>query len=921
MKNIYKVIIITGISCMLFGCISLTPTAPKEEVTQVPANDLLTLANEDNITGIKSLFKTETDIHAMDERGNTALHIAAINNNASLIQFLINEGANSTLTNFSGDTPLHCAIKNNANDAAKVLAAQGDNIFIENADGKNSLEQALTYGTVFLDSFITEHTATLKDKNENTVAHYIVKSNNLEGIEKAIQAQHPLSEKNLEGKTPLSLAYSQDNLKSIEIATKLLLNNVTPERGEYSFFEDAIKMRNPNFKFDEGQTPLHIATYLGKNNIVEYLIKNGANPNTKDSFGNTALHIATSEGQYEIARLLLQNGADVNSKDALGNTPLLLVNSEKNQLLMFKLLINNGAKINVATAFGDTVLHNTTLKGSNIEVLEYLIDNGAIIDERNKEGNTPLAQAVANRNLEHIRFYSQKGADIHATNIHSVSPLLNAFVYGIDVTKILITKQNITLRDSMGNTPLHIAIENNASIEEIEFLMDMGAEIDARNRDGESVLYFAVKKNNRLIGEKLLAQGADVFYAGNNNASPLLLALSSENDSQEWLLTSEVIKAQDSLGNTPLHIATEYNLNDAILNILEKGADPNIQNTNGESPIFIAVEKNNITAVEILLLNGAEKNLRNYLGNTILHTSIKANAKDAAYVALKNGFDVNAQNSSGKTALHIAAQENNIEMMNLLLEQNADIHCADIIGRTPLMDAIKMESIQTIQYLLANGASALISEMYGRNAFHEAVETKNLQIIEIIEKAGANPLGRDSYGTTPLSIAFKDGLALTKAVLADNLFLSDSDGNTPLHIAVTESVNSEILEYLLQEGYSANRRNSEGTTPLLLAVKKGDLEVTEMFLKEGADPFISNNSGQNAVSYAIENNTSILKTIAMIAGSKQDVAGDTILHYAARISDKETIDAIIKIGVDPKVKNVAGETAEDVAKRWGRNIQ
>ncbi len=920
MKKTYTLLLLLWVALCFTGCLTTKKPVVEEPITEVPTNELLNLVSQNNTAGVEALFKTDADINSVDDKGNTALHIAAKNNNSDLVQFLILQGAKTANINFGGDTALHIAIKNGATDVARILAPIGNNLFIEDATGTKAIEHALMNKTQFLDAIVNKNTTELKDEHGNTIVHYLVTADNIEGIEKAIQLNHTLSEKNLDNETPLALAYKQNTVKSIEIAALLILHNAAPERGEFSYFEDAIRMRNPNFRFDDGQTPLHLATYLGQSNIVEYLLQIGAKESAKDSYGNTPLHIAVSEGQLEIAKILLSHGADVNSKDALGNTPLLLVNSDSNQLDIITLLVTNGANITVSTAFGDTVLHNATLKGSDIAVLNYLISNGATIDERNKDGNTPLAQAVANRNIDHIVFYAQHGADIHASNIHSISPLLASFTYGSDITEKIITKQNISSRDSKGNTALHIAIENNASFDEIMFLIETGAEINARNQEGETPLYFAVERNNRLIGEQLLSRGADVFSSGNNNASPLLLAISSGNNSQEWLLTSEVIKEQDSLGNTPLHIATEHNLNNAMLNILEKGGDPNIQNTNGESPIFIAVENNNIIAIEILLLNGADKNLRNYLGNTILHTSVKANAKDSTYTALKNGFDINAQNGSGKTALHIACQENNLEMMNLLLELGADIHAADIIGRTPLMDAIKMQSIETVQFLLRNGASALIPEMYGRNAYHEAVETNNIQLISLIENAGANPLARDSYGTTPLSLAFNHSLDLTKAVLADNIFLSDSDGNTPLHIAVTESVESEILDYLLVSGYSADRRNSEGATPLLLAVKKGDTELVEIFLKQGADPFIADNSGENAVSYSIKNNQNILKTIAMIAGTKQDVAGDTILHYAARIADPKTIDELITMGLDPQVKNVSGETAIEVAKRWGREF-
>ena len=39
-------------------------------------------------------------------------------------------------------------------------------------------------------------------------------------------------------------------------------------------------------------TPLHTAAYHGRNEIIEFLIKNGANPNTLDDFGQTPLSIA-----------------------------------------------------------------------------------------------------------------------------------------------------------------------------------------------------------------------------------------------------------------------------------------------------------------------------------------------------------------------------------------------------------------------------------------------------------------------------------------------------------------------------------------------------------------------------------------------------------------------------------------------------
>lgn len=59
----------------------------------------------------------------------------------------------------------------------------------------------------------------------------------------------------------------------------------------------------------EDQTPLHIASRLGKTEIVQLLLQHMAHPDAATTNGYTPLHISAREGQLETASVLLEAGA------------------------------------------------------------------------------------------------------------------------------------------------------------------------------------------------------------------------------------------------------------------------------------------------------------------------------------------------------------------------------------------------------------------------------------------------------------------------------------------------------------------------------------------------------------------------------------------------------------------------------------
>lgn len=866
------------------------------------------------------MFASKSSLDAADEDGNTALHAAARYNDVKMAEFLIEKGASLDLKNKNNETPLLLAIKHKNTETAKILVDAGADIFARDAERKPALEIAMENPDVYNDIMITKKTGYAVDFDGKSIVHYFVINKNEAAVQLCIKKEIPLSVKDDDGKTPLAYAFDHaENAVSIRIAAALILANAEPVRGDFAYFEDAVRTHNMNLRSDDGQTPLHIAAISGHSGIVSYLVSNKAVLSVQDSAGSTPLHEAVRYGRADIVKTLLDGGADVNAKDRLGKTPILLIIPRPSQKQIYQILIEKKADVSAKDSFGDTPLHNATLNASDEEILEMLIKNGASCNERNKQGVTPLAIAVERADSKQIVFFAKQGADINARDNKGQTPLTRAFEHD-GILKLLVNEHNVNMHDSFGNTPLHIALLNNANTSDIEYLLSVGADENARNQNGDSVLYAAIKNDNRDAVALLLARGADVFATNSENDSPLRLAFKSGGEKQQWLLAPAVINATDGNKNTPLHYAASWELGDAVSALIVKGASVNAANSSGETPLFSAIQTDNPKIVKELLDNGANVNAHDNLGNTPLHHAVSWNANKAADILFKHNAEIDAKNVSGKTPLAFAARTGKLQIAQMLVNAGAYVDSTDATGKPVITDAIERIKADIAEMLIKNGANVQIQDMYGSNPYHEAAKTRNITLINLVRNAGANPLSRDSYGNTPFSILIKDSDTLINAVLGEQLTLMDTDGNTPIHIAVETKAAPAVMQMLIDKGYPINQRNGKGLTPLLEAITMKQTALAAVLLQNDADPFIFDNAGENAATAALQRgNEAVLDTLLETTGNSQDFQGETILHYAAKTATPETIKKLLSRDMDKTIKNRDGETPYAVAVRWKRD--
>ena len=378
----------------------------------------------------------------------------------------------------------------------------------------------------------------------------------------------------------------------------------------------------------------------------------------------------------------------------------------------------------------------------------------------------------------------------------------------------------------------------------------------------------------------------------------------------------------------------------AVRTLIKQGADVNAAQGDGMTALHWAAMQGDAELVKMLVAAGArtEVTTRN-AAYVPLHLAARAGNAAAVSALLDAGANVRAATSSGgTTALHFAAANGDRATVLALLDHKAPVDARDnAFMQTPIMWAAAYDRSEAVALLAARGADVTafskVEDISAQERTERAALTLRAKRIAALKAAEAPPLTvaqrakaakdsvarRDSLARVDsiASIAKTDttkgargthggragaagaagrdtsagGMAIGTRGASYGELVGDKGGLTPLLFAVRQG-NVKTVEALLKAGASVNQRSlGDHTSPLLMATINGQFDLASMLLAKGADPKLAADNGATPL-FAVINAQWAPKSLYPQPTAQQQ---QNTTHL-------QLMEALLKAGAEPNVR-------------------
>uniref|UniRef100_A0A3Q2LE89 Fibronectin type III and ankyrin repeat domains 1 n=1 Tax=Equus caballus TaxID=9796 RepID=A0A3Q2LE89_HORSE len=204
-------------------------------------------------------------------------------------------------------------------------------------------------------------------------------------------------------------------------------------------------------------------------------------------------HRAVNVNDEDLLVQILQGGnVKVDVPNKFGFTALMVA-AQKGFTRLVKILVSNGTDVNLKNGSGKDSLMLACYAG-HLEVVKYLRRHGASWETRDLGGCTALHWAADGGHCNVIEWMLKDGCEVDAVDTGSGwTPLMrvSAVSGNQGVASLLIDAgADVNVRDKDGKTPLMVAVLNNHE-ELVQLLLDKGADASVKNEFGKGVLEMA----------------------------------------------------------------------------------------------------------------------------------------------------------------------------------------------------------------------------------------------------------------------------------------------------------------------------------------------------------------------------------------------------------------------------------------------
>lgn len=343
--------------------------------------------------------------------------------------------------------------------------------------------------------------------------------------------------------------------------------------------------------------------------------------------------------------------------------------------------------------------------------------------------------------------------------------------------------------------------------------------------------------------EAMLSAGADLSTRGPHGVTPLMTAAQYSTSAQVvQALVGDVLHAKDEQGMYALAYAARYNGNAEVLGVLLDGATQDEKDT----ALLLASQYNTEEVVKNLLDAGANAQARTRRGTKALYLAASENQHPNVVKLLLSG----SQNELD-TALFYAASGNCPEVVKELLDTGAFVNQTDRVGATPLMYAARYnQNPEVLRTLISAGADVNKVSLFGENALSYAAENANTAMAQALIEEGADINSIQVNGRPVVLYAVESKLDndILTYILEHGAKVDATDwnGNTAFMIAAAND-DYDRAKLLFGHGADVNAVNFRGETALAQAVRRGDADAVKALVEEAkADTSVRDRFGLTA---------------------------------------------------------------------------
>ncbi|XP_076451914.1 E3 ubiquitin-protein ligase MIB2-like isoform X2 [Babylonia areolata] len=294
--------------------------------------------------------------------------------------------------------------------------------------------------------------------------------------------------------------------------------------------------------------------------------------------GVSALHLAANQGNFTIVQMLVDNGAKINKKDSDGDTPILA--GMKHEVVA-EYLMRKGCDLTIPNNNGQTVAHKAALFNHH-QILKEFIKKGVDLNAMDCEGDTPLHDAINQGSHTAAEvIIGCPHVKLQRANKKGFTPLHFAAIKDTPtIVELLLKRDKSIVNDQKddGFTPLHVAAINNHT-DVMKVLLEVGkAKVDMRTQKKQTALHVAAEQAYMDAVQLLLQFGADVNARDTDGDRPLHIVMCSFTQGGDELRLLMTLLGQSN------KVKEEERLRIACY-LLQAGADPEARNDQGKTAL------------------------------------------------------------------------------------------------------------------------------------------------------------------------------------------------------------------------------------------------------------------------------------------------------------------------------------------------